>query len=359
MLYPKNLEEKLGFDQIRLQLKELCLSPLGQACVDKIRFSSDYDTIVRMSDQVQEFKARILEEERLFPVRNYIDVNNYFEYIRPEGSFLDPEQFRDLKVSLHTIHVILDFFDSADDAEFPALKALRNQVEIDTRLYKRIDETIDDKGYVRDHASDDLRDIRRALIEEQSKVRRELEKVMKFLRRESMTDPELDITIRNGRLVVPVLAEYKRKLKGFVHDESATGQTVFIEPAEVLDINNYIKELEYMEKREIARILTILTDYLRPYLPELKKAYTFLALIDFIRAKAKYAIEIGAQRTGIHKQPVLNLIEARHPLLLVNLKKQGRKIVPLTIRLSQDQRILVISGPNAGGKSICLKTSGL
>jgi DNA mismatch repair protein MutS2 len=358
MVYPENLEAKLGFDQIREILKHECLSTLGQAYVDKIRFSSDVILIKKLHEQTSEFKY-IFTSGLSFPSQNYIDAVPYLMKLRAQGSFLNPEEFGEIKISLLTISFCLDFFDAQPEGTFPALKALRNEITLDKNIYKSLDKVIDDKGGIRDNASSVLQEIRRNIVTQQSRIRRELDRILRSVKKDGYSDEEVSVTIRGGRMVIPVNAEHKRKVKGFVHDESATGQTVFIEPAEVLDINNEIRELEYQERREIIRILTSLSDAIRPEIPEIKKSYTFLGLVDFIRAKAKLAIQMEAVMPVIENGQLLNWNMARHPLLFLSFKKQNKKVVPLNIHLDKERRILLISGPNAGGKSVCLKTIGL
>ncbi|MCR6640970.1 MAG: endonuclease MutS2 [Sporocytophaga sp.] len=356
MNYPDNIETKLGFNQIRELLKQECLSTLGQHYVERIRYSTDASLVSRLLNQTWEF-TRILSEQILFPSSNYIDVTPYLQNIRIQGVFLEPSAFFDIKLSLRTIIRCLEFFD--ENEAYPYLKEQAKSVKADEKIYKAIDEIIDDRGQVRDNASPELLEIRRSLISEQSRIRRELDRLLKLAKREGYTESDVEITIRNGRMVIPVQAEHKRRLKGFIQDESASGQTVFIEPAEVLEGNNVVRELEYRERREIIRILTALTDRIRPFVPDLQKAYAFLGIIDFIRAKAKFGIAINAQLPKISDKPIIKWKSARHPLLFLNLKKSGKTIVPLDIELTEENRILVISGPNAGGKSVCLKSTGL
>jgi DNA mismatch repair protein MutS2 len=358
MIYPKNFEQKIGFDQIRALIKEECASTLGQAFADKMRFSDNYELIEKLISQTAEFKQILIIDDS-FPSNNYLDVSSHLRNAELEGSFLSEEQFYDIKLSLNTILACVKFFAQKEETTYPQLRELSKQVEVDRKLVQLIDFTIDERGKVRDSASSELGRIRKEIIAEQSNLRRKLDQILRFAKSQGYTDDDMMLTVRSGRMVIPVAAEHKRKLKGFIHDESATGQTVFIEPAEVFDLNNSIRELELAEKREVIRILTKLTNDLRPSIPALKKAYTFLGLIDFVRAKAKLALRLGAGKPkGINKQHV-EWINARHPLLQLSLEKQGRKVVPLDITLNKDYRILVISGPNAGGKSICLKTVGL
>jgi DNA mismatch repair protein MutS2 len=358
MLYPENIESKLGFDQIRELIRKECLSPLGVGYVEKMKFSSDVQVISNLIAQTAEFK-KILQLNLSFPSKDFIDVIPYLEQIEPEGSLLEPEKFRDLKLSIFTIASCINFFERFPDEEYTALRELTKEINLDRNIFRRIDKVVDDNGLVKDGASSELWEIRKSLITQQSGLRKELDRILKSVKKEGFADEQVEITIRSGRMVVPVLAEYKRKVKGFIHDESATGQTVFIEPAEIFEVNNQIKELEHQERREIIKILIELTDEIRPIVNDLKKAYKFLALIDFIRAKASLAIRMNAVAPQIEKTQIIRWVKARHPLLYLSFKKQNREVVPLNISLDKEKRILIISGPNAGGKSVCLKTVGL
>jgi len=357
MLYPKNIEQKLGFSQIRDLVSEHCLSSLGKSFVDKIQFSQDYELITRLVNQTDEF-LKILKDSLPFPTQNYINGHPYLDKIKPEGAFLNPEEFRDIKVSLQTISACLSFFEKQQH-QFPELFLLTQGVTLEAYLVKEIDRVIDDHGLVRSSASPELADIRKQLQQNQSRVRKELDKILHDAKKEGYIEEDFSITIRNGRMVVPVRAEYKRNIKGFIQDESSTGQTVFVEPAQVSEINNTIRELEYAERREVIKILTKLSQEFRSQIPALKKAYVFLGIVDFIRAKAKVCNLLQAVKPEIGKNPELKWKEARHPLLFLSLQKLNKNVVPLNIEISAEQRIVLISGPNAGGKSVALKTVGL
>ena len=358
MLYPENIEQKLGFDQVRELIKKECLSSLGEYYVDKISFSTDTALVKKLIAQTDEFKKMLMENVN-FPASHYIDAKPYFDKIKPEGAFLEPSEFLEIKLSLHTIIACLEFFDKQEDIKFPSLKALAKEIVLDRQLYKEIDRKISDEGLVRDNASRELQEVRKKMITEQGRLRRELDRILKHAKQEGYTEEGAGITIRNGRMVIPVSAENKRKVKGFVHDESATGQTVFIEPAEILEINNEIIELQYQERREIVKILVALSNEVRPQLLPLRKAYTFLGLIDFIGAKAKFARRIQAVKPVVEEEPIIKWQRARHPLLFIALQKLHKTIIPLDIEINEENRLLIISGPNAGGKSVCLKTTGL
>ncbi len=359
MLYPKeNIEQKTGFDKVRQHLKASCTSSLGTAFVDKMRFSDDFQKISKLLHQTEEFRQILLGVDA-FPSSNYIDVSRYLEKAQVEEAFLSAEEFFELQLSLDTIFKCLAFFQKTEETAFPYLKSLCEFVHLDESINREIAQVIDEKGKIRNTASPALNQIRHAIINAQHRVRKTLDRILLSAKSSGYTPDEANITLRGGRMVIPVVAEHKRHIKGFIHDESATGQTVFLEPTEVLEINNELRDLEYQEKREVTRILKALTNYIRPYLPALKTAYHFLGMIDFIRAKAKFAIQLNAQLPHLEKTRVLDWYQARHPLLEISFQQQGKKVEPLDIQINEEQRILVISGPNAGGKSVCLKTVGL
>ncbi|WMJ74800.1 endonuclease MutS2 [Cytophagaceae bacterium ABcell3] len=358
MLFPDSVEQKLGFDQIRQRLETYCLSKPGRAFVSKIKFSGDHKYLQVLLRQTAEFLT-ILKQDISFPVSGFLDIYPCLEKIRPEGTFPEGQQFLDILSLLKTLDAIHKFLDYSEEEEYPHLKNLAKDVFVDRVVAKQIAQVLDDRGEVRDNASPELLQVRRELLSEKSRIRKETDRMLRLIKKEGYSAEDVSATIRNGRMVIPVAAEYKRKVKGFIHDESASGQTVFIEPAEVLEINNNIKSLEYRERREVIRLLIALSDSVRPYLPQLRKAAFFIGVIDFIRAKALLSIELSAVVPSVHKNPMMKWNNARHPLLELALHAQGRKIVPLNFDLNADERILVISGPNAGGKSVSLKTVGL
>lgn len=364
MLYPTTLEHKLGFDTIRQHLRDACVSPLGQDYVDKIRFTDNLPLIDKLLRQTDEFR-QIVQYEPDFPGSNYIDVRPHLSRARVEGLALTEAEFFDLKLVLRTIQDCLKFLAKREesntpaDRSFPFLRELAGPVGVDKKLTDALERVIDDRGNVRDSASPELAQIRRRIIGEQANLRKRLDSILRQARQNGWIPDDLSLTVRGGRLVIPIAAEHKRKIKGFVHDESQTGQTVFLEPAEVFDANNEIRELEYAERREIYRILLALTDQIRPGLDDLKRAINFLAQIDFIRAKAKLAVQLDATLPKLHDRPFVNWTSARHPLLHLSFARQNKTVVPLSVRLDEKARILIISGPNAGGKSVALKTIGL
>lgn len=358
MLFPRNLEQKVNFIKVKELLKTECTSPLGMQYVDLLAFSSDYNLVNKLLDQTEEFR-QILISGDLFPSSNFTNLNPYLEKAKLENAFLDVEDFYEIKLSLDTLRGCISFFQKREE-EYPVLSQLLGLLmDLDMSLLKAIELIIDEKGKMRSNASRELQLIRTQILYEESRLRKVMDRVFKEARAKGLTTEDSAITVRSGRLVIPIAAENKRKLRGFIHDESATGQTVFMEPEEALDINNEIRDLEYMERREIIKILTQLTDKIRPAIPALRKATNFLGLMDFIRAKAKFAQKTDSCRPEITKERQLTWTKARHPLLEMALKSQGKSIVPLDVKLSGHERLLVISGPNAGGKSVTLKTVAL
>jgi DNA mismatch repair protein MutS2 len=358
MLYPQTIEYKLGFDKLRQWLKDACISPLGQYFVEKIRFSDNFGMVEKLVSQTAEMK-KIMELGENFPSQNYIDATPYLKRAAIEGMLLTQSEFSDLKVSLHTIKLCIRFFENQEENTFPLLAEYAKNVKVDRAITDAIEKIIDDRGQIRDSASPELARIRRKLISEQAGIRKKLDTILRSAKSSGWIGDDVSLTVRNGRMVIPVAAEHKRKLKGFIHDESAKGQTVFIEPTDIFESNNEIRELEYEERREINRILLELTSQLRPFVPDLQKAYQFLGLMDFLRAKAKLASEMNAINPAFYNRQFVDWREARHPLLHLSFQKQGKKVVPLTIELKEKERILIVSGPNAGGKSVSLKTVGL
>ena len=362
MIYPENFESKIGFNEIRTMLKGRCLSALGIECVDKMEFLDDNDEIGERLSQISEMRA-IMADEDDFPDENFIDVRQSLMRIRLEGTFLEELEMFDLKRSLSTISGIVAFLkrDSEDgeDARYPALARLAEDVAVFPKIIKRIDEILNKYGKIKDDASDELKRIRRDIESTTRSISHSLRTIIQNAQREGYIDKDVSPTMRDGRLVIPVAPALKRKIRGIIHDESATGRTVFIEPAEVVEANNRIRELRSAELREMTRILKEFTDELRPQIGNILPGYRFLGEIDFIRAKAILAEAMGAIEPHVGSKPMVDWAQAEHPLLAASLKAHGRKVVPLDIELNTNQRILIISGPNAGGKSVCLKTVGL
>ena len=360
MVYPDNFEIKIGFDKIRQYLINKCLSPLGEEKVFDMVFSASYELIAEQLAQTEEF-IRVIQEEDNFPTSYFFDVRPSLKNIHIEGTWLDEGALFDLRRSLQTINEIVSFLNKEDEENtpYPHLRKLAGDVMTFPQLIQKIDAILDKYGRVKDNASSELSRIRREMIQTTSGISRTLNSILRSAQSEGLVEKDVTPTIRDGRLVIPVAPAFKRKLKGIVHDESASGKTVFIEPSEVVEANNRIRELESEEKREIVKILTAFTDLLRPLVPDIVQSYEFLAEIDFIRAKAKFSLDINAINPSIENKQQIVWEKAKHPLLYLSHKKQNREIVPLDIYLDDQSRILIISGPNAGGKSVCLKTVGL
>lgn len=358
MIYPDNFESKLRFDKVREIVKKHCLSSLGRDLVDEIRFASSFKTVRRLVNETNEFKTICLEEEN-FPLGYFIDVRSSLDKVRIDGTYLELEELYNLKRSLESISAILRFFDKKEEEEYPYLLKLTGNVKMYPYIFDRINGIITKNGRMKDNASPELQHIRSSLIQKQSTISKRMQAMLRAAQKEGWVDQDISLSVRDGRIVIPVPSAYKRRIKGIVHDESATGKTSYIEPSEIVETNNEIRELEYAERREIIRILQEFTSQLRPYIDDLFLAYEFMAKIDFIRAKAKFAIQVNALLPKMVKTPTLLWEKATHPLLFLTLQNEGRKVVPLSLQIADDKRIILISGPNAGGKSVCLQTVGL
>ena len=335
-----------------------CISTMGLERADDMAFSTDKSLIIKSLEQTEEF-IRLLQTGVPFPMRDFHDLREAFHNIQIEGTCLSVEDLFALKPSLNVLEAILRYGHSESADATPRLKSLIENIFIDRSIFTEVNRLVDDKGEIPDNASTELLEIRQSIRRKQTGIEKRIRQIMSDAKTAGWVDQKSELTVRDGRLVIPVKAGDKRAIRGFIHDESATGQTVYIEPAEIFDTSNEIKELEYAEKREIHRILMAFTRLLRPYLSELRKAWNLLGELDFIRAKALLAQEIGGVKPEIKDTPYFNWQQARHPLLEKKLKAQGKQVVPLDLKLDETDRILVISGPNAGGKSVCLKTTGL
>ncbi len=360
MIYPNNFEQKTGFDKVRRLISDKCLSPLGEERVAEMNFSTDFTVVTQRLEQTDEF-VRILSGEAEFPASYFFDVRYSMKRIRPEGTWLDEKELFDLKRSLQTIQDIVRFLrpPEEEDIPYPALTALAGDILVFPQLIGKIDGILDKFGRVKDNASAPLAQIRKEISSIVGGISRSLQSILRSAQAEGVVDKDVTPTLRDGRLMIPVAPAYKRKIRGIVHDESASGKTVFIEPEAVVEANNRVRELEGEERREIIRILTEFTNQLRPEVPAILQSYEFLADIDFIRAKALFACQIKAIKPIVEDKQQIDWASAVHPLLYLSLLKQNKTVVPLDISLTPDKRILLISGPNAGGKSVCLKTVGL
>lgn len=407
MIYPKNFEQKIGFTEIRTLLRERCLSPLGKERVDEMSFSTDAGQINTWMEEIREFR-RIQEGQDDFPLDNFFDVRESVSRIRLEGTHMEVEELFDLKRSLETIIAIVSFLSRGEETEqgeirhyTPALYALADGIATFPILVQRISQIIDKFGKMRDNASPDLLQIRRELSRMEGSISRTLYSILHSAQAEGLVEKDVTPTLRDGRLVIPVAPGLKRRISGIVHDESATGRTVYIEPSEVVEANNRIRELENEERREIIRILTEFAKKMRPNVPEILNSYSLMAAVDFIRAKAELARLFRSFEPEVSDKPHIDWIRAVHPILQLSLERKSRKdanrlsstdnshadkdsddeislqednilseeeyktgnvppsVVPLDIQLTKDKHLLIISGPNAGGKSVCLKTVGL
>jgi DNA mismatch repair protein MutS2 len=359
MIYPDNFESKIGFDRIRELLRERCLSPMGIEKVDAISFSYSSDAITGQLSATAEFQ-HLLQFEDNFPSDNYYNIAECLDKIRIEGTFPEVRELFDLKRSLETIKSILNFFRARDEKTYPHLRKLCGSVKTYPYVLDSIDRIIDRHGNIKDNASPRLREVRSEIASKGIQASKRLNAILKQAQADGIVDSDTAVSVRNGRGVIPVSTYDKRRLKGLIHDQSASGKTVFIEPEEIVEINNDIVGLEYEERREIVKILTTFADNIRPYIDDLISANAFLGEMDFLRAKALFGNHHHSIKPVIESKPLVSWNNAIHPLLSLAFEKlPGRKVVPLDIRLDDKDRILVISGPNAGGKSVCLKTVGL
>jgi DNA mismatch repair protein MutS2 len=359
MIYPDNFEIKVGFDRIRSLLAERCLSSMGHSQVEKMYFIQDKDSLVHELSKTSEFQ-NLLTFEDGFPSDNYYNISDCLNKIRIEGTFPEVQELFNLKRSLETIKSILSFFKKTEENRYPVLSSICEKVKQYPYVLDSIDRIIDKTGTIKDNASPRLKEIRNELASRHIQVNRRLNAILKQAQSDGIVDQDISASVRNGRGVIPVNVYDKRKIRGLIHDQSASGKTVFIEPEEIVEINNEIVELEYEERREIVRILIAFADNIRPYIDDLIYSNQFLGEIDFIRAKALVGNLLNSIKPAISDKPHIYWRKAVHPLLFLAFQKiKGRKVVPLDITLEERNRILLISGPNAGGKSVCLKTVGL
>ncbi|MDR2859735.1 MAG: Smr/MutS family protein [Mediterranea sp.] len=362
MIYPHNFEQKIGFDYIRQLLKGKCLSMLGKERVEEMSFSDRLEEVETRLNLVTEF-VRIIREENDFPDQFFFDIRSSLKRIRVEGMYLNEQELFDLRRSLETIRDIVYFFDKNKEKKantsYPNLERLAGNIVVFPQLLIQIDKILDKYGKIKDNASIGLSHIRQDLTSTAGSISRTLNSILRNAKSEGYVEKDATPSMRDGRLVIPLTSAMKRKIKGIVHDESAGGKTVYIEPAEVVEANNRIRELEREERLEIIHILTEFSDTLRPLIPDILQSYVFLGEIDFIRAKSYIALQFNGIKPLLEYKPILDWGAAIHPLLQLTLAKQDKKVVPLDIELNDKQRILIISGPNAGGKSVCLKTVGL
>src|SRR5665647_3330985 len=356
MLYPSHIEQKIAFTTIRQLLKDKCVSTLGAEKVDEILFTSDYAEVMRLLSQTDEMLRVLTTESDELPVGDFYDVRAALSRVRIEGLFLDELEVFDLRRAWEAVRLLVAFLTRSEAEVYPHLHELVLGVETFPLIINRIDSILNKFGKIKDNASPELGRIRKDIFQVQGSISRTLNSILRQAQADGYVEKDVAPTMREGRLVIPVSPAFKRKVNGIVHDESATGKTVFIEPTQVVEANNRLRELEGEERREIMRILVEFTNFVRPHSEEIFASQYFLGWIDFLRAKALFAIEIKAIKPRVDDICQLEWAKAVHPILFLSLKKQGKEIVPLDIVLNEKQRILLISGPNAGGKSVCLKT---
>ena len=357
MIYPANFEQKIGFDRLREQVAALCTMRAARGKLAEETFSASAREIGRRLELADQMRL-LLDMEHDFPGGEYPDVDHVVAKLRVEGTFLDVGEVVTLHRALSLVGSVVAFI-LAREGQYPALYARSRGVEAFPGIVQRIDAIVDRFGNIRDNASPALLEIRRAIREREGQAAKRLQAVLAAAKGAGIVDADAQISIREGKAVIPVAAANKRKLQGFIHDESATGRTFYVEPVEVVEINNELRELEYAERREIVRILSEFTDSVRPDAGLIAASGDYLAEIDMLRAKGRWASQNGCVKPIISDDDRLVLKNARHPLLQQTLRAQGREVVPLDMQLDRRKHILVISGPNAGGKSVCLKTTGL
>lgn len=365
MIYPKNYENKIGFSEIRRMLRGYCLCTLGCECVNEMTFMTAFDDIKEKLEEIKEFK-HLKEVEEELPLQYFYDTRQSVARLRLKGTHMEEQELFELMRTLHTIYDIKKCLKKNEEEEettlYPTLWMKAKDVNTFPDITRRISGILDKFGHIKDSASSALFHIRLELKRTAGSISQTLNSILRSAQAEGLVEKNVTPTMRDGRLVIPIVPALKRKIQGIIHDESASGKTLFLEPTAVVEANNRVRELEAEEKREIIRILTEISDEIRPYVDGLLETMKFLAEVDFIQAKVQLSEHFQSIEPNIEKHPCIDWIGACHPLLKENLSKQGKSIVPLDIELKSDNRngkILIISGPNAGGKSVCLKTIGL
>lgn len=355
-----NIEHKLGFDRIKEMVAAECANGLAERMAREMAFESRHDRIVRDLAQVAEFR-QILLLDNGFPTQDFTDMTAVLNSLRVGNTFMELKELFDLKCSLHTIGDCVKFFVREEAKEkYPQLAELSTHIAFDPQLLRTLDKTLDEKGEIYDNASETLLDIRRQISRKRGEVDAQLGRSLSRAKREGWAPENAEITIRNGRMVIPMLDTHRRKIKGLIHDESATRQTAYLEPSEVVELNNDLRELEFAERHEIQKIILRICDQIRPRIDSMVNDYWVLARFDFIRAKAQFALRINAAVPRVVDRTTADWLDARHPLLyLQRAELGGGDVVPFNLKLDDTHRILIISGPNAGGKSVCLKAVGL
>ncbi|MVZ62004.1 endonuclease MutS2 [Sphingobacterium humi] len=357
MIYPQNAVEKLGYTEIKALIQQKCLSEAAKEMVSKIQPQVKLELIDRYLRQAKEFRD-LLQHDAPLPVDHIYPIKALIEKAKVEGAFLFEEEFHRILLSLRTVYAIIRYFNDREQ-QYPHLELLFEHLPIEKNIVRSIEQVIDERGKIKDNASRLLLDLTQQISKSEQEARKRIDSIYKQAQQNGWT-ADGSLTIRDGRLCIPILAENKRKLKGLIHDESATGQTAYIEPEEVFHLNNKVRDLEFEKRREIIRILTELTSLLRPHVPLLLAYHGLLTKLDFVRAKALFALDIDAEMPELSKEAEIRLINAKHPLLSLAAKQEGHaQVVPLNLKIDATDRVLLVSGPNAGGKSVCMKTVGL
>ncbi len=359
MLYPDNIEKKIGFDKIREIIKTLCSSELGKERIGDMSYSFDFDKLILELTQQEECVDLLQETEDGMPLGSVVDLRSMMDRTKVHGTFIDQTDLMNLRLNVSTLHTIVSYIKRQDEERFSSLIKIVADAEMFPQIERSIDKIIDKYGTIKDNASAGLNDIRRSMHMLQTSISKTLHSILKQAQVDGVVEKDASPTLREGRLVIPVSAMNKRRIQGIVHDESATGKTAYVEPSAVVELNNRLRELQSDERREVIRILIEFTDSIRPYYPSLLDSFYILGLLDALKAKTMFAIQTNAIKPYMVSDCEIDWFEARHPLLERSLKSQGKKIEPLNIRIDSKQKILIISGPNAGGKSVCLKTVGL
>ncbi|MBQ4168665.1 MAG: endonuclease MutS2, partial [Bacteroidales bacterium] len=352
------LESKLGFDRVRTAISDHCSTDYAVQRTASEAFSCDKAEISRRLALTDEMRLIVMFEES-FPTSGYIDCLPFLNPLSNEGYNIDLLSLGKLRTMMETIRKITGFFHGIKDGIYPNLKKISSSILYFPEVQRRIDTILDKYGEIKDTASEELYKIRKSIKEKEGSISRRAGAILKKAQEDGIVDSDLGITIRDGKYLIPVNSMRKRSLAGFIYDESASGKTTFVEPAEIVELENELSELRFAQNREIARILADFSDFLRPYVPDLMTGGAFIGEMDFLLAKAQTALDYIAGVPVISEDGELHLRKARHPLLEKALKKEGKEMVPQTVNLTPQKHILLISGPNAGGKSVCLKTVGL
>ncbi len=357
MIYPQNAVDKLGYTDVKALIKDKCLSDAAKQMVDKIQPQIKLELIDRYLRQANEFKNLLVNDAAL-PVDHIYPIKAIIEKAKVEGAFLFEDEFYRILLSLRTVYAIIRYFNEREQ-QYPNLELLFEHLPIEKNIVRSIEQVIDERGKMKDNASRLLLEITQQITKSEQEARKRIDSIYKQAQQNGWT-ADGSLTIRDGRLCIPILAENKRKIKGLIHDESATGQTAYIEPEEVFHLNNKVRDLEFERRREVIRILTELTTTIRPHVPLLLAYHGLLTKLDFVRAKALFALDIDAEMPELSKEAEIRLVNAKHPLLSLAARQEGHQaVVPLNLKIDTVDRVLLVSGPNAGGKSVCMKTVGL